>query len=50
MIGQYLTEIQLFEYLESEDAKKIQILRKLSLKSCPNIVLSNVFYKSKMKF
>ncbi len=30
-IGQYLAEIQLFEYLESEGAKKIKILRKLPL-------------------
>ncbi len=28
MIGQYLAEIQLFENLESEGAKKIEILRK----------------------
>ncbi len=31
-IGQYLVEIQLFENLESEGAKKIKILRKSSLK------------------
>ncbi len=31
-IGQYLAEIQLFEYLESEGAKKIEILRKSPLK------------------
>ncbi len=30
--GQYLAEIQLFENLESEGAKKNQILRKLPLK------------------
>ncbi len=32
MIGQYLAEIQLFENLESEGAKKIKILRKSPLK------------------
>ncbi len=32
MIGQCLTEIQLFENLESEGAKKNYILRKLPLK------------------
>ncbi len=32
-IGQYLVEIQLFENLESDDAKKIEILRKSPLKS-----------------
>ncbi len=31
-IGQYLTEIQLFENLESEGAKKIEILRKIAFK------------------
>ncbi len=31
-IEQYLAEMQLFEYLESEGAKKIKILRKLPLK------------------
>ncbi len=31
-IEQYLAEMQLFEYLESEGAKKIEILRKSSLK------------------
>ncbi len=31
-IGQYLSEIQLFENLESEGAKKIKILRKSPLK------------------
>ncbi len=31
MIGQYLAEIQLFENLESEDAKTIKILRKSPL-------------------
>ncbi len=31
-IGQYLAEIQLFENLESEGAKKIKILRKSPLK------------------
>ncbi len=31
-IGEYLAEIQLFEYLESEGAKKIKILRKSPLK------------------
>ncbi len=31
-IGQYLAEIQLFENLESEDKKQIQILRKSALK------------------
>ncbi len=33
MIGQYLSEIQLFEYLESEGAKKIQI--KIKLRKSP---------------
>ncbi len=32
MIGQYLAEIQLFEHLESEGAKKIQILKKITFK------------------
>ncbi len=32
MIGQYLAEIQLFEKLESEGAKKIKILRKITFK------------------
>ncbi len=32
MIGQYLAEIQLFENLESEGAKEINILRKSPLK------------------
>ncbi len=31
-IGQYLAEIQLFEYLESEGAKKMKIQRKSPLK------------------
>ncbi len=31
-IGQYLAEMQLFENLESEGAKKIKILRKSPLK------------------
>ncbi len=31
MIGQYLAEIQLLENLETEGAKKIEILRKLPL-------------------
>ncbi len=31
MIGQYLAEIQLFEYLESEDAKK-QNIEKIAFK------------------
>jgi len=32
MIGQYLAEIQLFENLESEGAKNIKILRKITFK------------------
>ncbi len=32
MIEKYLSEIQLFENLESEGAKKIEILRKSPLK------------------
>ncbi len=32
MIGQYLAEMQLFENLESEGAKKIKILRKIAFK------------------
>ncbi len=32
MIGQYLAEIQLFEYLESEGAKKDQNIEKISFK------------------
>ncbi len=32
LLGQYLAEIKLFENLESEGAKKIQILRKSPLK------------------
>ncbi len=32
MIGQYLAELQLFENMESEGAKKIKILRKSPLK------------------
>ncbi len=32
LLGQYLAEIQLFENLESEGAKKIKILRKSPLK------------------
>ncbi len=32
MIGQYLSEIQLFEDLEHEGAKKIKMLRKSPLK------------------
>ncbi len=39
-IGQYLAEIQLFENLESEGAKKIQILRKLPLKLSYNMRVS----------
>ncbi len=41
-MGQYLAEIQLFENLESEGAKKIKISRKLSLKLYE--VLSNAYY------
>jgi len=32
LLGQYLAEIQLFENLESEGAKKLKILRKISFK------------------
>ncbi len=32
MIGQYLAEIQLFEYLESEGAKKIRNIEKIAFK------------------
>ncbi len=32
MFGQYLAEIQLYENMESEDATKIEILWKSSLK------------------
>ncbi len=32
MIGQYLAEIQLFENLESEDAKKIEKLKIFQIK------------------
>ncbi len=31
-IGQYLAEIQLFEYLESEGAKKNQSIEKIAFK------------------
>jgi len=34
MIGQYLAEIRLFENLESDDAKKIETLRKSPLNLC----------------
>ncbi len=44
MIGQYLTEIQLFVNLESEGAKKIKILRKSPLK-LSNEVLSILLIK-----
>ncbi len=42
-IGQYLAEIQLFEYLESEGAKKSKYWEN-HLYSCPNEVLSNAQY------
>ncbi len=32
LLGQYLADILLFEYLESESAKQIKILRKSPLK------------------
>ncbi len=43
MIGQYLAEIQLFENLESEGAKKSKYGEN-HLKSCPNEVLSIAYY------
>ncbi len=36
MIRQYLAEIQLFENLESEGAKKNQNIEKIAFKFCPN--------------
>ncbi len=42
MEGQYLAEIQIVENLESEGAKKINILRKSPL-NCANEVLSNAY-------
>ncbi len=43
-IGQYLAEMQLFENLESEGAKKKSRYWENGLKSCPNEVLSNAYY------
>ncbi len=44
MIGQYLAEIQLFENLESEGAKKIIIIiEKIAFKMVQNEVLSNAY-------
>ncbi len=43
MIGQYLAEIQLFENLESEDAKKCTYWEN-HLWSCTNEVLNNAYY------
>ncbi len=42
MIGQYLAEIQLFENLESEGAKKSKYWEN-RLESYPNEVLSNAY-------
>ncbi len=44
-IGQYLAEIQLFQYLESKGAKKNHNIEKIALKICPNEVLSNAYYQ-----
>ncbi len=45
--GSYLAEMQLFENLESEGAKKSKYWQK-RLKSCPNEVLSNADYLQKI--
>ncbi len=50
MIGEYLAEIQLFENLESEGAKKKSTFWENRLKSSPNQVLINAYYVSKIKF
>ncbi len=44
MIGQYLAEIQLFENLESEGAKKNLNIEKIAFKVVPSEVLSNAYY------
>ncbi len=43
-IGQYLADIQLLENLESEGAKKIQIMRKLPLKLSKLSPQYNAYY------
>ncbi len=49
LLGQYLAEIKLFENLESEGAKNSKYWEN-HLYSCPNEVLSNAYYLSKIKF
>ncbi len=44
MIGQYLAEIQLFENLESEGAKKIKILKKN-----PNVQMKSAMHITNQK-
>ncbi len=50
MIGQYLSEIQLYEYLESEGAKKNLNIKKITFKVVQMKILAMHFTKQKWSF